>query len=216
MIKAILFDIDGVLLDSREANRKFEEDIVVNAGYKKPTKQEASKVYNLTLYETIRYLTKEQSGEKIKAIWQSAIDSYKIKYPKELLKLPFRMTNIIKQLSQQYKLGIVTGRLKRGVEIFYKASGLQKYFEVISCLDDYSKPKPDPEPLMVALAKLNLKSEETIYVGDSITDLQAAQSIKMKFIGFYGISGNIFEEADANVKTFRELSDVIDKLSKLT
>lgn len=209
MIKAILFDIDGVLLDSRKANQKFLQDILKNAGYKKPSQEETDKVFHLTLWDCIKVLTREKSEGKIRQIWES---SFQIRYPIEFLEITPGERPVIQKLSKNYQLALVTSRTKRGINIFYKATGLDGYFTVVVSFEDYTHPKPDPEPLLIALKRLKINPSEAVYVGDSETDLRAAKAIGMRFINFYFYSKRKFEEAEANIKNFTELSRVIRKL----
>lgn len=208
MIKAILFDIDGTLLDSKKANRKFYQNFLKKSGYGKFSDDEVDKSFHLTLHDAISFLTKEPD-EKVNEIWHFALNNYKSLYPVKLLDFPEREKEIIMGLKQIYKLAIVTGRAKVGLKTFFKASGLKNYFCETVTYEDYTHPKPDPEPLLIALKKLNLKSQEAIYIGDSEVDLRASQAINMKFICFYAFSKKIFKEADANVKSFKELEEAI-------
>lgn len=208
MIKAILFDIDGVLLDSLKANyqyyqnlfKKLEKSFISFSEYKE-------KYFSMPVKEVIQNLAGLE-GNELENKYQEIKNS---RYFTNLIKVPKGEKETIKNLFKQYKLAIVTGRFS--IKSTFSITGLKKYFEVVVKFGDYQKPKPDPEPLLVALKKFNLKPEEAIYVGDSLVDLQAAKALKMKFIGFYGISGKIFKEADANIKTFAELSGAIEKLS---
>ena len=54
IIKAIIFDIDGVLLDSGRANALFLQNVVEDGGYRRPAKREADKVFNRTLLDGLR------------------------------------------------------------------------------------------------------------------------------------------------------------------
>ena len=58
MIKAVIFDIDGVLLDSFEANLKFFQDLMIKFGYLPPTKEEVPPIFHLNMWDAIRSLTK--------------------------------------------------------------------------------------------------------------------------------------------------------------
>lgn len=211
MIKAILFDIDGVLIDANRTNYEYCRKAILKAGYKFITLKEFLAGFtHLTFKDIVQRCFPELSEKRVDEI---AFSRNKIPYRHKKSDLSQGMIEMIKNLSQNFSLALVTGRSLRGVREFIRVSGLKNYFTAISCVDFYKKPKPDPEPILLALRKLNLKSEEAIYVGDSLTDLQAVQAIKMKFIGFYGISGKIFKEADANVKAFSKLSGVIKRLS---
>src|SRR3989304_7052157 len=110
MIKAVIFDIDGVLLDSFEANLKFFQDLMIKFGYPPPTKEEFPPIFHLNMWNAIRVLTKSDSEEEIKKIWEAG-GSREIKYPTELLFMPESAEEEVKGLSKNYALAIVTNRI---------------------------------------------------------------------------------------------------------
>ena len=61
---------------------------------------------------------------------------------------------------------------------------MHKYFDVIVTFEDYSKPKPDPEPIFVAMKKLGSRPEETVYIGDAMADMKAANSAGVRFMAY--------------------------------
>ena len=182
MIKAVLFDIDGVLLDSEESNRDFLRRLFKEFGYKAPSKEEYRKVFHLNLWDVIEVLTKEQNRDKIQQIWNRG-SSYP-DYEDEFLKTQKGLDEVIKELNKSYKLGIVTGRVQSGVDEFFNFSGLKNYFDTVVCYDDYSKSKPHPEGLLLAISKLDVRPEEAVYVGDAQTDMIAAEKAGIHFILF--------------------------------
>ena len=208
MIKAVLFDIDGVLLDSKDANIEFLKNLLRESGYKIPSKKEILKVFNLTMWDAIKFLTKERSERKIREVWKLGC---KLRYPIEKLKLPKHLKEVIESLSCKYKLGIVTSRIRKGAQQFFQVSGMQKYFDVVVSFEDYSRPKPNPEPLLIATKKLKVKPEEAIYVGDSETDVKAAKAAGMKVIIY---SKKCLKDADSCVNSFKKIPFAIEKIEK--
>ncbi len=207
MIKAILFDIDGVLLDSEESNREFFRRVLGRFGYKAPTKEEYRKAFHLTLRDAIGALTEEKDEKKIAEMWNYGTTLPD--YPDDLLKIPEGLTETIEQLKKKYKLGIVTSRLKIGVEEFFNFSGLKKYFDTAVFLEDYSRPKPDPECLFLALSRLKVKPKETVYVGDAEADMIAAQKAEVYFVLF---PENSLIKTSFAAKDFRDIPKVIVRI----
>jgi len=208
MIKAILFDIDGVLLDSRKANIKFFQDLLEKAGYKRPADKDVSRIFHMTMWDTIKLLSKEKSEEKIKKAWQLGC---KMKYPMKLLRMPRHSKEAIKILKKSYKLGIVTSRIRRGIDRFFQFSKLRRYFDVTVSFEDYTKPKPNPESLLVALKKLKMNSDEAVYIGDSESDIKAAKAAKMKII----IYPKRLNGADSVLRNFKNLPSIVERLQKI-
>jgi len=210
MIKAIIFDIDGVLLDSFEANLKFYQDLMVKAGYRPPTREELMAVFHLTMMDAIKVLTGPTSEAEIKRIWKMGGDG-EVEYPIALLNMPDGVEEVIENLSKNYQLGIVTSRIRNSVYPSPRLKNLERYFKVAIAYEDTTKYKPNPEPLILAAKKLGLEPAECVYVGDMEADVIAARAAGMKIIIY---SKNKFDQVDAYTQTFIRLPELIASLTQ--
>lgn len=207
-IKAVLFDVDGVLVDSFEANRKFFSDVLEKFGY--PALDETA--YKSLFHKSAKDVIKEStgtSGDEFEKIYQYTI-SPDAPYDTHSMHTPARAEEIIQELSKIYKVGIVTSRNRSwvfdGPESLKK---LEKYFEVIVALEDVKKPKPDPEGLVVAAQKLHVSPGECLYIGDTENDMAAALNAGMGFIHF---SMEPHPDAHAHASDFEKLPQIIAAL----
>lgn len=208
MIKAVIFDIDGVLVNSFNANLKFFQEVFKTAGYSAPTKKHYKKAFHLTTAETIRLFSKTNSEAEFGRIWSIA-DT--VRRPVELFKLPKNSKETIKKLSKKYKLALVTSRIKKGVADYLKFSNTASYFKTIIHFGHYKKPKPNPEPLLIAVKKLKVLSSEALYVGDAATDIQAAKAAGMKIILY---SKKKMRGADYTTYSFKKMPSIIERISQ--
>ncbi len=183
MIKAVIFDIDGVLIDSFEANFKFFQDLMIVAGYKPPVKKEYSNYFHLPMWDVIKTLTESSSDEEIKRIWNMGKND-EVKYPHDLLVMPENAEEIIKKLRKKYLLGIVTSRVMEGVDRVPVLFNLKKYFNVMITYQDTKNHKPHPEPILLACEKLDVIPNEAVYVGDVENDVIAGKAAGTKTILF--------------------------------
>lgn len=181
MIKAIIFDVDGVLIDSLNANVKFYQDLLVHVGYKSPPRSEIFKLLHLPMMDVIKILTKLTSEKEIKRIWQIG-KSRSVPYPYDLVSTPKDLEQTIKDLNKKYSMGIVTSRIKGGVFTVPQLANLKQYFKVVIYYEDTKKHKPNPDPLLLAAEKLKMMPESIIYIGDMESDIQAAKAAHMKII----------------------------------
>lgn len=210
MIKAIFFDIDGVLLDSLEANLKFFQDLMVKTNYRPPTREEFSSIFHLSMMDAIKALTKSNSEEEIKRIWEIG-RGREVGYDLDLLKTPEGAEEVLETLNERYRLGIITSRIKESVYESPKLAKFEKYFKVAVSYQDTTNHKPHPEPLLFASQKLNVKPEECIYIGDAENDAEAARAAGMKVIIY---SKDNFSQADAHTDSFIDLPKLILALDK--
>lgn len=110
-------------------------------------------------------------------LWNDKLNKYK-----ETVCVFNGIEELLKQLSLNYKLGIVTSKTKEEFEEEVVHFGLNKYFGIIICADDTKKHKPNPEPLLKYMELANAKNNETIYIGDSIYDIQCAKASNVDFV----------------------------------
>jgi HAD superfamily hydrolase (TIGR01549 family) len=209
MIKAVIFDVDGVLIDSFAANLKFYQDLMTSAGYNPPTKKDFTKMFYMTMRDVIKTVTKSNDENKIKKIWLMG-KNREVRYPDELLITPDKYESIIEKLWKNYNLAIVTSRIQGGVFKLPQLIKLKNKFKTTVYFEDTKKHKPDPEPLLLAASRLNLKPEEAVYVGDAESDIKAAKSANMKIIIY---SKKRLPGADAVTDSFDKLPSLIKSLN---
>lgn len=182
MIKGVLVDIDGVLLDSFESNLDFFQDFMKKIGREPPTAEEFTSLFHLTLRDIIKNLTglTDKNADEIDSLCHRAeVEDFGTK--PEILSEGVEET--IKELSKSYSLAIVTSREK--IFVYQPPLDILKpYFKVAISREDTQTHKPSPEPLLLAAGKLGLSPKECVYVGDVEADYIAASAAGMKFILF--------------------------------
>ncbi|EKD87080.1 MAG: hypothetical protein ACD_37C00049G0001 [uncultured bacterium] len=210
MLKAVLFDVDGVLLDSFEANLKFYQDLMKHAGHRSPTREEYRPFFHLSMRDLIPKFSGLTEEDEINKIWEIG-RKREVRYPDELVKMPSDIEEAIGSLGEKYILGIVTGRVKENILKTGGLEKLKKLFTVVVGYQDTENHKPDPEPLLFACKKLKIKPSEAVYVGDAEGDITAGKSAGMKTILFH--PDNKFDNADAHASSFKDLPGVIEAIS---
>jgi HAD superfamily hydrolase (TIGR01549 family) len=180
MIKNIIFDMDGVIIDSAKQITMFYADLMKLSGFPKPSKKLLIEAYKLTYRESLEKMLPVKNKEILEKVSKFGSEIYP-KYEK-YLKLTKNCKETLEELSKKFKLSIVTGRSDFSTIHVLEKFEIKKFFDTIVTYECYKKPKPDPEPILVALGKLNSKPEESIYVGDSDIDAIAAKAARVKAI----------------------------------
>lgn len=175
-INTILFDLDGTLIDTNELiiasflhtlgtyypNRYKREDVLPFLGP--------------TLTETFAAINPEKVDEMIATYRAFNIHNHDL-----LVKEFDGVYETVRKLKASgVKIGIVTTKVLKVVEMGLKLAKLDPFFDVIVALDHVKKAKPDPEPLNKALALLESKPEETIMVGDNHHDILGGKNAGTK------------------------------------
>ncbi len=74
------------------------------------------------------------------------------------------------------RTGLVTSKNRYGAELGLRLAGLDSTFELLVCADDVERPKPHPEPIIRALGKLDADAGRTLFVGDSVHDMESGRA----------------------------------------
>ena len=74
------------------------------------------------------------------------------------------------------KIGLVTSKARKTVEIDLEKTGLKPAFELLICGEDVSRAKPLPDPVIEALRRLHVEPSRAIYVGDALCDMQSGKA----------------------------------------
>jgi HAD superfamily hydrolase (TIGR01509 family) len=125
--------------------------------------------------------------------------------------------DILKRISiNGMKIGLVTSTHKK--YLFAKLqplkhAGVDRLFDAVITIDDSSKVKPAPDPLIECLNRLIVHAENSIYIGDTCTDIQAGKASGMKTVGVLsgatGFEDLRKENPDAIINSVAELSELI-------
>lgn len=210
-IKAVIFDIDGVLVDSKDSNVAFIQLLLERGGYRKPSREDVLTEFHQPLWQTLEHLMGTSDEKEIKRVWDMAQDPVIRRLrPLSLFRFPEGLHDLLEALGKQYELAVVTSRLKVGMEEVLEASNIGHFFSVVVAFEDYANPKPHPEPLLVAAEWLRIKPAEAIYVGDSLTDIEAAKSAGMHSIH---LADSHHADATAGIREFHEILEAVQTIA---
>ncbi len=179
MIKTVLFDIDGVIVYSDKANRKFVNAILKEQGKKELSEKDFQKIKFFTIKQVLEKYLPEFSEEKIKKIREKWSPKY-VNFVNHT-ELNNGIKEILEFLKGKFRLGIITNRSLTTVLDYHK---VKDYFEFIVTSADVKEPKPSPEGINKILEKFKVKPEEAIFIGDTIADLTAGEKAGVKTLIF--------------------------------
>ncbi len=206
-IKAVLFDLDGTLVDTAKDFVYIIQQIAEEYNLIAPSEQtiveevSAGVLAMVSLFQASSY--NHLSNEQILTYQQQFLDNYEknICVKSEIY---HGLNEFLADLeSQGIAWGVVTNKPRYLSEQLLQALRLDKRCSVLVCPDDVTHSKPNPEPLFLALDTLNIErnqADKVIYIGDHIRDIEAGNSAGMKTIvaGY----GYISKAEQANVKNW--------------
>ena len=90
---------------------------------------------------------------------------------------------VLHDLASRARLGVVTSKLRAGAERGLKLVGLLDLFDVVVTADEVDRPKPHPEPVILALERLGASASRSIFIGDSPHDIASGREAGVKTAG---------------------------------
>lgn len=174
--KGFLFDLDGTLVDtielirqsfrhaSRQVFGKVLPDEVLMANVGQPLLKQMELLGGdraLELFEVYREFNHAHHDEFIRP------------YP--------GIEELLKQLGErEVGLAIVTSKSRDTVDMAFRSIPIEHYFHTVVSTDDTDRHKPNPHPLQLAMRRLDVTPDESVYIGDSPFDIEAGQAAGMK------------------------------------
>ncbi len=214
MLKAIVFDVDGVLLDSEKAIFSFFKDMLKTFGFPKPSEERINASYGKTTKEWVLDLTGKIKKEKLNEMMKWAHEHYFKDYLFKKAKLFSNTRKVLEVLSKDYLLFILSNNEKKVLEEILEKYGIKKYFKKALSREDVKKYKPNPEGINKLIKEFKLKKEEIIYVGDTEIDVITGNKARIKTIIIGKREINLKGLKFYRIKSISELSRVLRIISK--
>ena len=216
MVKLLIFDMDGTLIDTDEVLYE--------------TWKELFKLYKPKDYKIDREFVRGFSGppvmDSIKLAFPEKDPDFILKeyrtrtakyYDMDYLKLFPNELPVLRKLHEEgYLFAIATSKNREMALKTLEKYDSENMFSLILTSSDHFKTKPDPEMLNYIIDKLNVSKDETIMIGDTKFDYLAAENAKIKCILFKGAPRHYDSETKPYkiVDSYEELYKVIKNLEK--
>jgi HAD superfamily hydrolase (TIGR01549 family) len=176
--KAILFDLDGTLVNSAPT---VLEIINLLRSQCNQTKLQINPSIEETISlggrEMIINLISKDNVDKNLNAFRVMYEDYDLTHER----LFDGVKELLKAMRQKYTLAVLTNKPKLLVNKTLIHHHIESFFDCLVCREDVLEKKPDPEGFNLILKILNLIKDEVIYVGDSFVDLQLAKSLQVEF-----------------------------------
>ncbi|MBE5973508.1 MAG: HAD family phosphatase [Paenibacillaceae bacterium] len=211
MIKAVIFDMDGVIIDSEgvyleyqlEFAKKKNPDVKLEDLYPMvgATKQECWEVVE-------RVVSNGQTWEELRKEFRQRDIYSEIDY-RSIYRL--EVTDTLKQLKEAgFRLALASSTHLELVERVLKENGIRDYFEAVVSGEQFKKSKPDPEIYLYTAGQLKLKPEECLAVEDSTIGITAAHRAGLKIAAVidtrYGFDQSL---ADYKLNQVKEVLEAV-------
>lgn len=175
MYKCIILDVDGTMLNTLDVEIKCLQKVLGRRGIdaSREDLEFAFGVPTEKIFEHYEIEDIEDAADEWNDCMAESISD--IRFYDGVLEVLDRLKD------SSITMGVVTSRTRAELERDFIPLKLFKYFEYIVCEEDTERHKPHPEPLLKFLEISGVKSEDCIYVGDTVYDLECANSAQVDF-----------------------------------
>ena len=174
-IKAILFDMDGVLIDAREWHYEALNKALGHFGYSISIDSHLSTFDGLPTKDKLRILSKSQKLPfGLHPLLNKLKQKYTIQFSYQNCKPTFNHRLVLGKLSKKYKIAVCSNSIRNTIITMMELSGLNDYIDLIISNEEVTRSKPDPEMYLKAFKKFNLDPKECVIVEDNDHGIQAA------------------------------------------
>ena len=179
MIKAVLFDVDGVLLDSDDGLVEMFAGAVESVGYARPSRGEVLAHVGLPAAEWLRLLMPgasdgavEKAVAHVRKVWPTIVSGIKPMRDAEETLRGLQACGV--------KIAIVTNQ--KGKDALLSARRFSVPFNEVVFLSDDFRPKPAPDLLLEALRRLCVDKPEALFVGDTGIDVETGKAAGVRTV----------------------------------
>jgi len=203
-LKAVLFDFNGVIINDERIHLQLIDEILIQENLQPQKVQERQRSLGRSdracFQELLANRGRVVTEEYINQLLHRKAEAYVLELEK-LEKLPIYpgVEDLIYQVrsgsvslgdSQKLKLGLVSGALRKEIELVLNRAKLAQYFQVIVAGDDITTSKPQPDGYLLAVERfnqnypeLNLQPQECLAIEDTPAGIQAAKQAQMQVVG---------------------------------
>lgn len=206
--RALLLDVDGTILDTREYIYRATEYAFSQNGLPTPTREQMAQAAGKSFDEYVYFLAGTRDVDPLPI--QTSHRIFQLERLDLSVAYPGTLEVLTELKSRGYKLAAITNRGRSTGKVTLERAGIFPLLEIALFSEDAPELKPSPVPLHIALEHMRLVPEEAVMVGDTDVDIEAGKRAGTKTIratyGFHLDSGAV--NADAEISDIRELLEI--------
>ena len=214
MLVAVIFDLDGVLLDSEQVWNAAKEELVRERGGRW-SDQAPRDMMGMSSLEWSAYLRDElgvdmDPGEISTDVVRRLEDIYR-----ERLPLHDGAVEAVERAAARWPLGLASSSNREIIELFLDLSGLRERFKATVSSEEVERGKPAPDVYLETARRLSVSAQHSAAVEDSENGIRSAKAAGMFTVALpnqvYPPADDALAQADAVISSLAELQDRLDR-----
>jgi HAD superfamily hydrolase (TIGR01509 family) len=206
-LSAVIFDCDGVMFDSRQANINFYNHILAHFDLPPMDARAVDFVHMHTAEESVRHIFQGSPYTEEAQAFRSRMD-YR-PFIKDMVIEP-GLKELLRSLKSRLHLAVATNRSNTIGDVL-KVNGLSDYFDIVVSSLDVNRPKPHPEAICKILSHFRIAPKQAVYIGDSVVDYETAKAAGVCFVAFRNNDLGALYEAECMM----EIESILRKIESL-
>lgn len=183
-LAGVIFDCDGVIVDSRESNNAFYNRVLEYFNLPPMTPEQEKFCFMATAMQALLHIVPPHLHNQINYVTSNVVNYHRDIMP--MLRLQPGFVDFIDYLrDKQVRMAVHTNRRLEGIQTVLDIFGLPSYFDPVVAADT-AAPKPSPEGALRICATWQTPPETVLFVGDSEHDKKTAQGAGVVFAAFNG------------------------------
>jgi len=180
-LKLVIFDCDGVMFDSKEANRRYYNHLLEKFGHPLMDTQEEDYVHSHNVLASVEHIFRRYPHEigRVNEYRQSVDYAPFLKH----MRIEPDLKDFLRSLKPGFFTAISTNRSTTMAAVM-QMHDLEPYFDLVVTSLDVQQPKPHAEALLKILKHFRLSAAQAVYIGDSMVDRQHTAEVAMRLISF--------------------------------
>ena len=215
MIRGIICDLDGTLIDSEPLHHRSYRMAFEEFGLPFDGKLYAGMFGTNGEQFVMKAMGEKADMDVAKKVVDRKTEFYQQLLAREGLQPAPGAKAFLERMSAHYKLALATATRRKNLAPVFDLVGFHDCFDAVVSADDASKSKPAPEPFLLAASKLGLNPDDCVVIEDGVHGVAAARAGGMKCIGVAACDrfGRNLSEADLVVDSLDEISyETIERL----
>ncbi|MBJ6361092.1 HAD family hydrolase [Paenibacillus sp. GCM10012307] len=178
MYKTVIFDVDGTLIDTEVAVINSLQKALMEYRNKEYAFEQLQFVLGIPGARSLKQLgIPDEDIDRVNERWNFFMKEFS-----HFIKVFPEITELLESLMEnKIVVGIVTSKTRKELADDFVPFGLMKYLPHIVCADDTANHKPHPDPILKFLEISGAVPSNSIYIGDTIYDMECAQSSGVDF-----------------------------------
>ncbi len=204
VIRAVLWDMDGVLVDTAPFHYQAWRELVASLG-KDLSEEDFRRTFGLRNDDILRDILGDMPRERLTELGRRKEELFRTAIRGKVVPLPGAVALVRRLREDGVKTAVVSSAPRQNAETLLDALGLDDAFDVIVAEEDAERGKPDPQGYLVAAERLGERPEDCVVIEDAPGGVEAAKRAGMRCIGLAaGRDASALAQADRVVASLED------------